>query len=380
MSRARVVHLTSVHHPFDPRIFWKQASSLRAAGFDVYLVAQHTHAETVEGVRLVPLPPVKGRYRRVGLQRRALTAARALQADLYHFHDPELIPLAWVLKRATGARIIYDMHEDYLGHGPVEGRLLRALERWCFTWVDHVVVANEAHAEIVRDTPVTCIANYVKPLDKPLDLASPGTTPRSLEAVRLLYTGVMADPRGLAALLDLAGVIIRKNLPWTIDLVGVCYRAGDRRRAEARIEAEGLDRVLRRVGWDAYVPWPAMQPSYQNAHVGLALWQPGRDHLSKIPTKFYEYLHYGLPILCSDFPRWRAFVEDHCCGAVVDPRDAEATVDRLEAWFNDPTHYARLAAAALDAAPRYRWDVMGTRLVALYERLLGEGGDVKRET
>ncbi len=376
MSRARVVHLTSVHHPFDPRIFWKQASGLRAAGFDVYLVAQHTHAETVEGVRLVPLPPVKGRYRRIGLQRRAFTTARALQADLYHFHDPELIPLAWALKRSTGARIIYDMHEDYLGHGPVEGRLLRALERWCFTWVDHVVVANEAHAEIVRGAPVTCIANYVKPLEA----SSPVTTPRSLASIRLLYTGVIADPRGLDAMLELAGVIARKDLPWKIDLVGVCYRADDRRRAEARIEAEGLGRVLRRVGWDAYVPWPEMRPFYQNAHVGLALWQPQRDHLSKIPTKFYEYLHYGLPILCSDFPRWRAFVEDHGCGAVVDPRNAEAAVHRLETWFNNPAHYARLAAAVLDAAPRYRWAAMEARLVALYKQLLGEDERVKRKT
>ena len=363
-TRARVVHLTTVHHPLDPRIFWKQAVSLSGAGFDVCLVAPHTRAETVQGVRVVPLPPVRGRYRRIVLQRRAFTAARALQAAVYHFHDPELIPVAWNLKRTTGARIIYDMHEDYRGHGPVEGRFLRALERWCFTWVDHVVVANEAHAEIVKSTPVTCIANYVKPLS-----ASP-SAPRSLESIRLLYTGVMADPRGLDALLSLAGVIVRRNLPWHIDLVGVCYRTADRHRAEARIEAEGLGAVVRRVGWDVYVPWPEMEPFYQQAHVGLALWQPGRDHATKIPTKFYEYLHHGLPILCSDFPRWRAFVEDHGCGAVVDPRDAEAAIDRLAAWFDDPAHYRRLSAAALDAAPRYRWAAMEKRLVALYRELL----------
>ena len=366
MKPPRVVHLTTVHHPFDPRIFWKQASSGRGAGFDVYLVAQHTQAEIREGVHVVPLPPVKGRYRRIVLQRRALAAAQALQADIYHFHDPEVIPLAWRLKQATGARIIYDMHEDYRGHGPVEGRLLRALERWCFTWVDHVVVANEAHAEIVVGAPVTCIANYVKSIDA----SSSVSTLRSLEAVRLLYTGVMAKPRGLAALLSLAGVIVRRNLPWRIDLVGVCYRAADRRRADARIEAEGLDEVVRRVGWDSYVPWPDMEPFYRHAHVGLALWEPERDHLTKIPTKFYEYLHHGLPILCSDFPRWRAFIDDHGCGAVVDPHDAEAAIDRLTAWLDDPARYRHLSAAALRTAPRYRWDVMGKRLVALYEELL----------
>ena len=31
--------------------------------------------------------------------------------------------------RRTGARVVYDMHENYRWHGPVEGRLLRACRR-----------------------------------------------------------------------------------------------------------------------------------------------------------------------------------------------------------------------------------------------------------
>lgn len=366
MNPPRVVHLTTVHRPFDPRIFWKEAVSVCRAGYDVRLVAQHTRAETVEGVPIVPLRLVEGRYRRIVLQREVFAAARALQAQVYHVHDPELIPVAYALKRTTGARVIYDMHEDYRGHGAVEGRLLRLLERWCFRWVDHVVVANETHAAIVKGAPVTWIANYV---NAPPRAPSP-TIPRSRDAeIRLLYTGVIADQRGLPALLDLAEVILQKNLPWRIDLVGICYRAEDRRRAERRIEKGGLDRVVRRVGWETYVPWQAMTPFYEAAHVGLALWAPHRNHASKIPTKFYEYLHFGLPILCSDFPRWRAFVDDQACGAVVDPH-AAAVVRRLSDWFEKPEHYARLVAGAAVAAPRYQWSVMEGRLLDLYARLL----------
>ena len=324
-------------------------------------------AAAVEGVQIVPLRPIKGRYRRIVLQHEAFARARKLQADVYHFHDPELIPVAYALKRTTGARVIYDMHEDYRGHGPVEGRLFHRLERWCFSWVDHVVVANEALAEIVKGVPVTWIANYFKPT------VAPRSTPaqRTLKTeIRLLYTGVMADQRGLPGLLALAEVILQKNLPWRIDLVGICYRTEDRRRAEQRIEKGRLDQVIRRVGWDTYVPWQAMTPFYEAAHVGLTLWEPHPNHLNKIPTKFYEYLHFGLPLLCSDFPRWRTFVDGHGCGAVVDPRDTAAAVSRLTAWFDDPAHYRRLSTAAAEAASHYRWNSMEGRLLGLYEALL----------
>ena len=64
-ERPRVVHLTTVHHPLDPRIFYKQVQSLRRAGFDVHLVAQHARSETVDGVPITALSRTSGRYRRL---------------------------------------------------------------------------------------------------------------------------------------------------------------------------------------------------------------------------------------------------------------------------------------------------------------------------
>ena len=54
--RGKVCVLTSVHMPFDGRIFHKEAKSLAKAGYDVTLIARHDKEEVVGGVRVLPLP------------------------------------------------------------------------------------------------------------------------------------------------------------------------------------------------------------------------------------------------------------------------------------------------------------------------------------
>ena len=364
----RVVHLTTVHHVHDPRIFRKEVGSLRKVGWEVYLVAPHTRDETVEGVPIIALPKPKKRRGRIGLQGKAFRAARALKADLYHFHDPELIPVAYALKRTTSARIIYDMHEDYGGRSGAEGRLLRSLEQWCFRWVDHVVLAEEGYAPIMAKArvPHTPILNYFLPMTE----AAPQPHPAPEGGLALLYAGVQGEARGLTVLLDVAERIRAEGLPWHVHLAGICFAAAERTRAEACIEAEHLGDIVQRAGWTDYLPWADMEPFYRTADVGLALLHPHPNYLHSLPTKFYEYLHYGLPILCSDFPLWRTFIEQHGCGAVVDPKDPEAILRVLKSWSDDPARYTRLAAAAATAAPAFHWSHMETHLLNLYMRLL----------
>jgi len=111
-NQIKVCILTSVHPPFDGRVFHKEAKTLVKAGYDVTLIAQHNKEEVVDGVRIVPLPKPRNRFERMTrVVWKLFKLALREKADIYHFHDPELIPVGLVL-RLFGKKVIYDVHED----------------------------------------------------------------------------------------------------------------------------------------------------------------------------------------------------------------------------------------------------------------------------
>ncbi|MFN4190866.1 MAG: glycosyltransferase, partial [Pseudothermotoga sp.] len=108
----KIVHFTTVHPAFDIRIFHKEAKTLAQAGYNVTLIAQHEKEEIVNGVRIIPLPRSKNRLSRfLILTWCAFFTAIRQRAQIYHFHDPELIPVGIAL-RLAGKKVIYDVHED----------------------------------------------------------------------------------------------------------------------------------------------------------------------------------------------------------------------------------------------------------------------------
>src|SRR3954447_3791623 len=111
----KVAHLTTLHPAFDNRVFLRECRSLARAGYEVVLVAPHEEAETVDGVRIRPVPKSRSRIDRLLRQGfRVYRCAVDEQADLYHFHDPDLLPWALLLRLRTGRPVVYDVHEDYV--------------------------------------------------------------------------------------------------------------------------------------------------------------------------------------------------------------------------------------------------------------------------
>jgi glycosyltransferase involved in cell wall biosynthesis len=89
---------------------------------------------------------------------------------------------------------------------------------------------------------------------------------------------------------------------------------------------------------------------------------PRPNYLESLPTKLFEYMAMGIPVLASDFPLWRQLVEAAGSGRLAAPVPAEVAA-ALVAMCSDPVRL-RLQGEAGRAAyrERYRWEVESLHL------------------
>ena len=364
----RVVHLTTVHQRRDTRIFEKQLRSLADAGLDVHLVVtdglgdEVTGGVTVHDVGPAPL----GRAGRMLLQGlRVWRTARRLRPALVHFHDPELL---WVglLMRAGGVHAIYDSHEDVprdiltkswiAPHlRPWVSRVTERVENFIARRLSAVVAATPhirrrfepvaARVEDVNNYPVFDASSVPQLQRDPRGVCYVGT----IEPIRGIFEMIRALEH-VDARLVLAG-------PW------------DRPQTEAAARAlPGWARVDYRGRVGRSEAWAIMAA----ASAGLVVLHPAPNHTDAQPTKMFEYMAAGTPVVASDFPLWRSIVEGAGCGRCVDPMSPAAIASALRGILADTPALAALGEAGRRAvAERYSWAPEARKLVALYETLLG---------
>jgi hypothetical protein len=372
----KVAHLTTAHAPDDVRIYVKECATLAAAGFEVVVVGPATGAPASGTVPIRPIPAENVRWRRMLLSPWHLYRAAARErAEIYHFHDPELLGAALLLKMG-GARVVYDVHEDLpvqiLGKawipGPLRrpvGGLARLAERLAAAVFDLVVAATPVIAD--RFPPgKTVLVRNMPLLDELVPAEGTPFPERSRTAV---YVGAITEQRGARQMAAAAALLAEGGGAGLV-------LAGELASEELR-ELPGWSRVCY-VGWQSRTE---LRRTLADVQVGLLPLLPAPNYVTSLPTKLFEYMSAGLPVVASDFPLWREIVHGAGCGLLVDPEDPAALARAVMSLLDEPERAQQLGARGRAAVEReYNWPAEGERLVAAYRALsarpggLGPGG------
>lgn len=369
----RIAHLTSAHPRNDIRIFLKECSSLAAAGFNVSLVvADGKGHEFKSGVNIYDVGILPGRLNRMWHTTNKIFAeAKQLDVDVYHLHDPELMPIGVKLKK-LGKKVIFDAHEDLpkqlLGKhylNPLLSKFLSiALAKY-----EQLTCKNfnaiVAATPIIRDkflkinTSSIDINNF--PLQQELapKIASDGYKKNN----GVCYLGAINQVRGIKEMIA-AMALLTTNTRLKL--------AGNFNEFSIKTSVKGY------AGWQrvdelGMISRKEVSELLADSFAGIVTFHPLPNHLDAQPNKMFEYMSAGIPVIASDFPLWRQIIEEHHCGICVDPLDPQAiaqAIDYLATHADEAQQMGENGQQAI--AKYYNWAIEEKKLLNLYGKLCGK--------
>ncbi len=313
-----------------------------------------------DGVRLEAIPKPHNRFDRMVRGSLAVyKKARHENADIYHFHDPELIPIALLL-RLSGKHVIYDAHEDlprtftyksYIPHflRSSVAQFAGIIEEFSSRAFSALVVANPVTADRFRGIHrhAVVVHNYPK-IEELRETRVPGERKKSGGGA-FLYVGMrITQPRGAEEMIRAVGML-PPELKARLKLVGAWDPPDLPRRLSYLPGWERTDHL-------GTLGRPAVARALREARAGLCLLHPEPNYLTAEPVKLFEYMCAGIPVITGDFPSCREIIDTVGCGLLVNPLDPKEIADAMEYLHRNPEEAEAMGRRGLEAVQsEYNW-------------------------
>jgi hypothetical protein len=371
----RVAIVTSVHKDFDVRI-WRYAKLIQSfAKTDLVCPWNRPNGEVLDGIRLhtfLPATSMTTRYRSTyGVLRRLLPILP--DVDIVHFHDFDLLPVMMALSAFKS--VVYDVHENYademLIRQWVPNRLRRVLYNGVLAthWLasrtigNIVLVVPDQLAEFRTAKRIALIRNYASE-----ERAQEAADDYLSRKPSVICTASQYPSNGSWLLLDIAERLLVRapNVPVLL---------ADRFISES-FRNEILESVERRALTNVRL-LPNVAPTrimehLNRATIGIipALNLP--KNFKALPTKLFEYMAAGIPVVASGHQHIAAVLEDAACGVCCDPDNPESFVEAILRLTADRNAARAMGAAGQSAfLDRYTWESQRETLLTLYGQIKG---------
>jgi glycosyltransferase involved in cell wall biosynthesis len=371
-SKPRVAHLTSAHRPNDTRIFVKECQSLARAGYDVHLVAPGGYNVQKELVSIHAFPIARSRYSRFSTSMfQIYQLAKGINADLYHIHDPDLIFVGLLLKK-RGRPIVYDVHEDnprmllsrqYIPkkiRKPVS-QTYQVLENYASRYFSAIVAATPVIGDrFQKINPNIVVINNYPIIDELKPTRPIHWTDRDQS---ICYVGAITQVRGALQMVQ-AMEFIPENFEAKLEMAGEIWPRELRRQLKTFSGWKNVKEL-------GLISRGEVRRLFERTRAGLVLMHPTPSYIQSQPTKLFETMSAGLPVIASDFPLWRQLVEDIGCGLLANPQDPCSVAEAIMNLLRHHADAESMGARGREAVETiYNWNKEETKLLSLYKKLL----------
>lgn len=366
----KVCHMTSAHGAEDVRIFHKECVSLAKEGYEVFLV-QRGGSYNKSGVNIVGVGDIpSSRLRRMTSgAKKVYKAALALDCDVYHFHDPELLPYGLKLKK-KGKKVIFDSHEYtrkqiFIKHyipksvAKLVSRLYARFEDYVISKIDGVIIPCPVDGVFPFRSKNGIYIDNVPKLEEFYDKYRPA---ERKEPNTVCYIGSLTYERGVQHLVEAA------------------YKADCRVLFGGKLSPESFKQKImempesRNSVFLGFLDREQVQDTIMRSNVGVStlLNVAQYDNPGNLSTKVYEYMSMCIPVILTRNEFDERMIETYKFGKCVDPENIEEFASVLRELLDDPEKARELGENGRKAVrDHFNWENEEKKLFEFYKTVLG---------
>ncbi|WP_149241400.1 glycosyltransferase [Dyadobacter sp. 32] len=370
--KPRVLLLSAVHPPTDPRIVYKIGPSL-TEHYEVICALPHARTnDFAPGIRMVSLPY----FRRLTLRLLfthpvVLLKCLLLRPAVVHIFVPELIPVAFLFKW-LGANVIYEVQENLFKKFEIKTTNNWIIYRLLFRHLDriarqhfHIVLTESAYLSVYAHLkyPASVIQNYpsLPFLDR---YSSAAKEPES--APIFYYSGVVSMERSFDTLVAALVQLKHKHARFHVHMFGPV-----RFSLQQAYRLPGYEKIRDHITLHGYTDLKYSLSLARKSIAGIALLKPVADYPESYPTKLFEYMAQNLPVITSDYPLYRKVVDGARCGFCISPYDSDKLSQTLDWLILNPKAAQGLGKNGREAVEKkYNWVSEEEVLFSLYKKIL----------
>ena len=395
-TKAKVCMISCTHGLYDDRIYWKEALSLKKHGYDVYHIGvgpENKEFISEHGIKLIHvrrikyfnnsaidklyhyLIPGKNVYKKI------LKIAANLRADVYHLHNLQINRIGKQLKSLRhNPKVIYDVHEPFpetIRHFRKRSLLMRIIKwiysvyvyRWelkCSKYYDYIIpteefVYNRFKSYLKKDN-IDIIYNYTDLNSKNKNIPD---IKREYDAI---YCGSITKFRGVQPIIETARIARMESRNLKFLILGPVWEPGLRKKINSLIQEYGLSN---NVIIKDMVPYNQVSTFYNNSKIGLAIFLDNPITQIILPIKTFEYMAFGLPIVCSNFGHLLKYTTANNTGIPVNPKNPVEIYDAIVKILDNKSIYEEYQNNSLKASKeKYDWSLMDKKLIGIYLKIL----------
>lgn len=290
------------------------------------------------------------------------------RADVYHAHDLDMLPFAFLIARLRRAKVVYDSHELWVEQRADFPKWLKPPINWAEKYfirrVDAVITVNHSIAhELMERYNIHQLPTVIHNFSSHYDQSKHVETVRNRPVV--LYHGGYSRDRGLEEVVESVSRV-------STDVI-FTFRGKGSLESELRNRVKELH-VTDKVQFFDPVSLGQLIEKASSADIGIIPYKPTcLNNYYSLPNKLSEYAMAGLAICASDLPEIRRLNEQYQFGELFDPYDPDSIAAAINKLASDSEYLARCKRNALTWAETIgNWEAEQPKLLQLYRELLGE--------